>query len=140
MSVYINILTIDNKIRDKLNQNKPNENIKKIKKTLSQSIDLSEENKQLLNDELEKIKISKTISAKGTTIEVRLEARSFLHNQVRSIVGTLEKVGSKVWPPERVESALASRNRSECGPVAPPSGLYLTHIDYPRNVFSTWNQ
>ena len=59
MSVDINILTIDNKIRDKLNQNKPNENIKKIKKTLSQSTDLSDENKQILNDELEKIKISK---------------------------------------------------------------------------------
>ena len=89
---------------------------------------------------IDQIKIFETISKIGSTIEVQLEARSFLHNQVRSIVGTLEKVGSKVWPPERVESALASRNRSECGPVAPPSGLYLTHIDYPRNVFSTWNQ
>ena len=85
---------------------------------------------------IEKIKISKTISAKGTTIEVRLEARSFLHNQVRSIVGTLEKVGSKVWAPERVESALASKNRSQCGPVAPPSGLYLTQVDYPEKIFN----
>ena len=76
------------------------------------------------------------ISIIGNTIEIQLEARSFLHNQVRSIVGTLEKVGSKVWAPERVELALASKNRSECGPVAPPSGLYLTHVDYPENIFS----
>ena len=86
------------------------------------------------------IKISKTNSSEGNTIEVKLEARSFLHNQVRSIVGTLEKVGSKVWPPERVKSALDSKNRSECGPVAPPSGLYLSRVDYPENIFCINNQ
>ena len=86
---------------------------------------------------IEQIKISRSICKIGTTIEVRLEAKSFLHNQVRSIVGTLEKVGSKVWNPERVESALASKNRSQCGPVAPPSGLYLTHVEYPENIFSS---
>ena len=84
---------------------------------------------------IDQIKISKTISMAGSTIEIQLEARSFLHNQVRSIVGTLEKVGSKVWSPERVGSALASKNRSECGPVAPPSGLYLTHVNYPKSIF-----
>ena len=82
------------------------------------------------------IEISTTNSMSGNTIEFHFEARSFLHNQIRSIVGTLEKVGSKVWPPERVKLALKSRNRSECGPVAPPSGLYLTHVDYDENIFS----
>ena len=85
---------------------------------------------------IDQITISKMVSISGTTIEVQLEARSFLHNQVRSIVGTLEKVGSKVWSPERVQSALASKNRSKCGPVAPPSGLYLIHVDYPENIFA----
>ena len=84
---------------------------------------------------IDQIKISKTISMIGSTIEFQLEARSFLHNQVRSIVGTLEKVGSAVWAPERVRLALTSKDRSKCGPVAPSCGLYLTHVEYPDNIF-----
>jgi tRNA pseudouridine38-40 synthase len=71
----------------------------------------------------------------GTEVRLRFAARSFLHNQVRSMVGTLERVGAGAWEPERVAAALAARDRSECGPVAPPEGLYLTGVVYPENPF-----
>ncbi|MEM6680027.1 MAG: tRNA pseudouridine(38-40) synthase TruA [Pseudomonadota bacterium] len=67
----------------------------------------------------------------GETILCRLEARSFLHNQVRSLVGTLERVGSGAWKPAEVQAALKARSRAACGPVAPPDGLVLTRVDYP---------
>ena len=70
------------------------------------------------------------VTAEGDEVRFRLEARSFLHNQVRSLVGTLERVGAGKWPPERAAAALAARDRSACGPVAPPDGLYLTQVDY----------
>jgi tRNA pseudouridine38-40 synthase len=66
----------------------------------------------------------------GELIEVRAEARSFLHNQVRSMVGTLRAVGEGKWGPEKVRQALAARERAACGPVAPPDGLYLLRVDY----------
>ncbi|MDR3494259.1 MAG: tRNA pseudouridine(38-40) synthase TruA [Ancalomicrobiaceae bacterium] len=66
----------------------------------------------------------------GDLIEIRASARSFLHNQVRSMVGTLERVGRGKWAPEDVGAALAATDRSRCGPVAPPWGLYLTQVDY----------
>ncbi|MCW1841100.1 tRNA pseudouridine(38-40) synthase TruA [Prosthecomicrobium hirschii] len=66
----------------------------------------------------------------GDLIEVRADARSFLHNQVRSMVGTLERVGLGAWPPERVAEALAARDRAACAAVAPPWGLYLVGVDY----------
>lgn len=65
-------------------------------------------------------------------IHVRARARSFLHNQVRSLVGTLERVGAGAWAPERVADALAAADRSACGPVAPPTGLYLAEVVYPQ--------
>ncbi|MCI4664691.1 MAG: tRNA pseudouridine(38-40) synthase TruA [Neomegalonema sp.] len=67
-------------------------------------------------------------------IEVRCEARSFLHNQVRSIVGTLERVGAGAWAPEDVRTALEAANRAACGPVAPPDGLYLAEVVYPEGA------
>lgn len=63
-------------------------------------------------------------------IEVRVSARSFLHNQVRSFVGTLKRVGEGAWSIDSVRSALAAADRAECGPVAPPDGLYLFAVDY----------
>ncbi|MEL7139463.1 MAG: tRNA pseudouridine(38-40) synthase TruA [Pseudomonadota bacterium] len=66
----------------------------------------------------------------GEDILCRLEARSFLHNQVRSLVGTLERVGAGAWPPARVGQVLAARDRAACGPVAPPDGLTLTRVLY----------
>jgi tRNA pseudouridine38-40 synthase len=72
----------------------------------------------------------------GIETQFRLRARSFLHNQVRSIVGTLERVGAGAWPPEQVGQALAAANRAACGPVAPPQGLYLTGVSYPADPFA----
>ena len=72
----------------------------------------------------------------GAAFAFRLRARSFLHNQVRSIVGTLERVGAGAWPPGRVAEALAARRRAACGPVAPPHGLYLEGVRYPGDPFA----
>lgn len=66
----------------------------------------------------------------GEEIEIRASARSFLHNQVRSMVGTLKKVGEGAWTAADVEAALDARSRAACGPVAPPQGLYLLRVDY----------
>ncbi len=65
--------------------------------------------------------------------EIRIEAsaRSFLHNQVRSMVGSLKLVGEGKWSAGDLRAALAARDRSACGPVAPPHGLYLVRVDYP---------
>ncbi len=71
----------------------------------------------------------------GREYRFTLRARSFLHNQVRSIVGTLERVGAGAWPPGRVGTALSARDRSFCGPVSPPEGLYLMAVRYPVNPF-----
>jgi tRNA pseudouridine38-40 synthase len=72
----------------------------------------------------------------GREYRFRLRARSFLHNQVRGIVGTLERVGAGAWEPERVGAALAARNRAACGPVCPPDGLYLVAVRYPEDPFA----
>jgi len=66
----------------------------------------------------------------GDGIEIRATARSFLHNQVRSMVGTLKRVGEGAWTSADVGTALAAANRAACGPVAPPQGLYLIAVDY----------
>ena len=72
----------------------------------------------------------------GTEYRFHLRARSFLHNQVRSIVGTLERVGAGAWHPDRVRDALAAADRAACGPVCPPQGLCLTGVGYPRDPFA----
>ena len=71
----------------------------------------------------------------GTEIRLHVRARSFLHNQVRSFAGTLERVGAGAWPPARVAEALAARDRAACGPVAPPQGLCLTGVGYKADPF-----
>jgi tRNA pseudouridine38-40 synthase len=63
-------------------------------------------------------------------IHVAASARSFLHTQVRSMVGALALVGEGKWTADDVSSALEKRNRSACAPVAPPDGLYLMKVDY----------
>ena len=72
----------------------------------------------------------------GQDVRLHLRARSFLHNQVRSIAGTLERVGAGAWPPDRVGEALMARDRSKCGPVAPPDGLVLTGVGYRDDPFA----
>jgi tRNA pseudouridine38-40 synthase len=70
------------------------------------------------------------VSRAGDEVHIVAVARSFLHNQVRSMVGTLVPVGDGKWTADDVSRALASRDRSACGPVAPPEGLYLVRVDY----------
>jgi tRNA pseudouridine38-40 synthase len=70
------------------------------------------------------------VARNGDEIEIRATARSFLHNQVRSMVGTLKRVGEGAWSAADVAAALAAADRSACGPVAPPHGLYLVAVDY----------
>jgi tRNA pseudouridine38-40 synthase len=69
----------------------------------------------------------------GDEIEIRASARSFLHNQVRSMVGSLKRVGEGAWTTEDLKAALEARNRASCGQVAPPDGLYLVGVDYPAD-------
>jgi len=66
----------------------------------------------------------------GEEIRIEASARSFLHNQVRSMVGSLKLVGEGRWEAPDLEKALAAQDRSACGPVAPPCGLYLVRVDY----------
>ena len=66
----------------------------------------------------------------GAEVVVYASARSFLHNQVRSLVGTLKLAGEGKWSAEDVRAALEAADRSACGPVAPPDGLYLVGVDY----------
>jgi tRNA pseudouridine38-40 synthase len=63
-------------------------------------------------------------------VEVWCEARSFLHRQVRSMVGTLVEVGLGKLSAEEVAAALAAKDRAQCGRVAPADGLYLMRVDY----------
>ncbi len=64
-------------------------------------------------------------------IAVTATARSFLHNQVRSLVGSLKLVGEGKWSADDLQAALNARDRAACGPVAPAAGLYLMRVDYP---------
>jgi tRNA pseudouridine38-40 synthase len=65
------------------------------------------------------------------TIVIRARARSFLHHQVRNMVGTLKLVGEGKWSAAEVAAALAARDRARAGPTAPAAGLYLTRVRYP---------
>jgi tRNA pseudouridine38-40 synthase len=66
----------------------------------------------------------------GEEVHVISVARSFLHNQVRSMVGSLVQVGEGRWSLDDLAKALEARDRAVCGPVAPPDGLYLVKVDY----------
>jgi tRNA pseudouridine38-40 synthase len=71
-----------------------------------------------------------SVHREGDEIRLHTRARSFLHHQVRSMIGSLRLVGEGKWRPEDIAQALASRDRSRCGPVAPPEGLYLVSVSY----------
>ena len=66
----------------------------------------------------------------GDDVNVVASARSFLHNQVRSMVGSLVMVGDGKWSADDLARALDARDRTACGQVAPPDGLYLMKVDY----------
>ena len=71
-----------------------------------------------------------TVTRVGEEIHLHARARSFLHNQVRILTGTLKLVGEGRWDGDRVAEALAARDRSSAGPTVPPHGLYLTEVMY----------
>ncbi len=71
-----------------------------------------------------------SVSRQGEEIIIRCAARSFLHHQVRSIVGSLVEVGRGKWSVRDFEKALKAKAREACGPVAPPDGLYFIRADY----------
>ena len=70
------------------------------------------------------------VSRFGEFIEIRTESRSFLHSQVRSMVGSLKLAGEGRWTIKDMQAALDARDRAACGVVAPPDGLYLVKVDY----------
>jgi tRNA pseudouridine38-40 synthase len=85
---------------------------------------------------LDRLDIEALAIPHGTEFRFHVAARSFLHNQVRSLVGTLERVGAGAWEPGRVREALEARDRAACGPVAPPGGLALAEVRYERDPFA----
>ena len=74
-----------------------------------------------------------SVSQRDDELVVEATARSFLHNQVRSLVGSLKLVGDGKWSAIDLEAALNARNRTASGPVAPAEGLYLMRVDYPES-------
>jgi len=70
------------------------------------------------------------VRREGEDVVMTVSARSFLHNQVRSFIGTLKLVGEGKRTARDVARALAARDRAACGPVAPPHGLYLLGVEY----------
>ena len=71
------------------------------------------------------------VRREGAEAHFTFAARSFLHRQVRSMVGSLIEVGAGRWSAEDLATVLGAKDRARCGPVAPPQGLYLTGVDYP---------
>jgi tRNA pseudouridine38-40 synthase len=71
-----------------------------------------------------------TITKIHDKIELFFTAQSFLHNQVRIMVGTLRKVGNGTWPPEKIKEIFIAKQRSAAGPTAPPYGLYFLGPHY----------
>jgi tRNA pseudouridine38-40 synthase len=76
-----------------------------------------------------------SVERNGETIEIVAEARSFLHHQVRNMVGTLRLVGEGKWLPARMAATLAACDRRQAGPTAPPEGLTLTGVRYLSDPF-----
>ena len=70
------------------------------------------------------------VRPEGDDVLIEASARSFLHRQVRSMVGTLVEVGAGRWSADTFKAAFEAADRSRCGPVAPPHGLYLVRVDY----------
>jgi tRNA pseudouridine38-40 synthase len=85
---------------------------------------------------LDSLEIEPIVQPEGIEYRFDVRARSFLHNQVRSFIGTLERVGCGAWTPDDVRIALEAKDRAACGPVCPPQGLYLANVVYPTDPFA----
>lgn len=85
---------------------------------------------------LDELRVEEIKLPDATEFRFHVRARAFLHNQVRSFVGTLERVGAGSWAAEDVATALEARDRAACGPVCPPHGLYLAAVTYPVDPFA----
>lgn len=85
---------------------------------------------------LDRLTVKQVETEAGTEVHFDVRARSFLHNQVRSFVGTLEQVGSGSWTRADVQKALDARDRAACGTVCPPHGLYLAAVQYATDPFA----
>ncbi len=77
---------------------------------------------------------SLAVARRGDEIDIDVEARSFLHNQVRIMVGTLKHVGEGKWTADDVSEALEAKDRAAAGVTAPPDGLYLMGVEYPTGT------
>jgi len=77
------------------------------------------------------------VTRDGEVMKIIAEARSFLHHQVRNMVGTLKLVGEGRWPVTRVAEVLAARDRTAAGPTAPAHGLTLVAVRYAQDPFIT---
>ncbi|MCA0857220.1 tRNA pseudouridine(38-40) synthase TruA [Phaeobacter italicus] len=86
---------------------------------------------------LDELRVERVQGFSGPEIHFHVRARSFLHNQVRSFVGTLERVGAGAWDPVDVKDALVACDRAACGPVCPGHGLYLARVGYPQDPFAS---
>jgi len=75
-----------------------------------------------------------TVTRVDDHLIVHAKARSFLHHQVRNMVGSLKMVGEGVWPEHRLEDILAAANRAAAGPTAPAEGLYLVGVGYAERL------
>src|SRR3989338_6435029 len=85
---------------------------------------------------LDEITIVQAPYPAGVEYRFTLRARSFLHNQVRSIVGTLERGGGGAWPADQDKIAGEAADRAAGGPVSAPDGLYMTGVGYPVGPFA----
>ena len=88
---------------------------------------------------LNALDIEKIVCCSGIEFRFHVRAQSFLHHQVRSFVGTLERVGAGQYFPDDIRQVLNARDRSKCGPVCPPQGLYLKTVFYPKDPFAKLN-
>lgn len=76
-----------------------------------------------------------SVERRGDEIWLYTRAQSFMHNQVRAMVGSLKMVGEGKWPQSRVAEALAARDRAACGPTAPACGLYFDSVTFGARRF-----
>ena len=84
---------------------------------------------------LDEARVEQVAVPYGEEYRFHFRARSFLHNQIRSFVGSLAQVGAGAWDVEQMRQALEARDRAACGPVCPPEGLYLAEVRYPEEIF-----